>query len=271
MGFRHSPKDAWLVGLALFQCMIWGLTLVFWDALDGWTLVPLSLLAAFLICTNFQCVAHNFIHNPFFGDTALNGAFSLVNTLCLGIPQSLYTAHHLNHHQYNNQTGDWSALHRYSKKPGTQEALWRYAIVGPIRADIGPAFKGARTLGLGSLVVAEAGLLAAVVVAAFAIHATWVVEFFLPTLYLGHILAYAENYLEHDRADPAKRMANSVSCYSSWYNRIWFNNGYHQEHHAYPRINWTRIPEARGRMLPESQRRVVKHAHWFGHWQASKS
>ena len=89
------------------------------------------------------------------------------------------------------------------------------------------------------------------------------VFFYLPVWYLGIAAAQAENFLEHYSARPGDRTADSVSCYGSLYNLLRFNHGYHQEHHYRPQVHWTRVPELKHLLPPESDRRVVRWAHWF--------
>src|SRR5581483_6743634 len=60
--------------------------------------------------------------------------------------------------------------------------------------------------------------------------------------YLGWVMSYAEGYLEHYGCQPGNVYANSVSSYNRLYNLLWFNNGYHQEHHWDPKSHWTRMP-----------------------------
>ena len=72
-----------------------------------------------------------------------------------------------------------------------------------------------------------------------------------------------EHYLEHYGATPGDRRTDSVSSYGRLYNLIWFNNGYHQEHHFRPQVHWTRVPEVKSLLPPESERRTVRGAHWF--------
>jgi fatty acid desaturase len=69
------------------------------------------------------------------------------------------------------------------------------------------------------------------------------VFFYLPAYYLGWVLSYAQGYLEHYRCEPGNPLANSVSSYHRLYNWLWFNNGYHQEHHWDPKVHWTRMPQ----------------------------
>lgn len=112
-------------------------------------------------------------------------------------------------------------------------------------------------------VVLETVALAAFIVILYALNSKGFLFLFLPVWYLGHCSAQAENYLEHHGAIPGSRFTDSVSCYNALYNLIWFNNGYHQEHHYKPQIHWTKIPEVTSMLPPVLERRVVRGAHWF--------
>jgi fatty acid desaturase len=268
--FAHSIKDAWLVSLALTElALIVGVAVTF-DRLPGWGVIVAAALAIFLNCTNFQCIAHNFVHTPFFARDGLRCTFSVFNSLILGLPQTLYRYHHLNHHAYNNDapdpvtgtTRDLSSTYRFSRRPGRPESLVTYALLGPLRGDVGALYAEAGRHRETGLVWAEVTALVGFS-AALIVFQPLFAAFLLPTWYLGHVAAYAENYLEHHGAIPGNRLTDSVSSYGRAYNLIWFNNGYHQEHHYRPQVHWSRVPALRAEMLPESARRVVKHAHWF--------
>ena len=86
-----------------------------------------------------------------------------------------------------------------------------------------------------------------------------VVGYLIPSLVGGQIFALWENYCEHHRANPYDRFRDSVSCYDSFYNWLWFNNGYHQEHHLRPQLHWTLIPVVKDE-LP-SDRVIVRSHH----------
>lgn len=47
---------------------------------------------------NANTIAHHFIHNPFFRSRTMNGVFSGMLTLVLGVPQTLWRRRHLDHH-----------------------------------------------------------------------------------------------------------------------------------------------------------------------------
>ena len=264
--FHHSHKDALLVALSalglatqIAGCLLWN---------SGHFLMSglLAVTVPFLICTNYQCISHNFIHNPFFRNKLANRIFSQLNSLSLGIPQTLYKYHHLNHHQFNNdakdpvtgQTSDHSSIYRRSKHLNRPESILSYALVGVWRTDLGSYYRTASGRQLAYQVWIELIYLVCFYALLMYLSPTYTCLWLLPAWYLGQALALAENYLEHYGADPHDIKANSVSCYNPIYNFIWFNNGYHQEHHCSPRVHWTLIPKQR---LLNGRHRIVPYCH----------
>jgi fatty acid desaturase len=269
--FAHSRLDVLLVLLALVQLATLLYGALTFGAVPRIQSLVVGLVSVFLICTNFQCIAHNFIHNPFFRSRRLNDAFSLFNSLLIGGPQSLYRFHHLHHHKYNNDapdpetgtTRDVSSTWRHSAWPGREEGFLSYALLGYFRSDFGFLLNEARKRGRIRGVSLEFAAVLGLVAAIGFLNPLGLVCFYLPVWYFGNVAAQAENFLEHYGAFPGDRKTDSVSSYGTLYNLIWFNNGYHQEHHYRPQVHWARIPEVKDLLPPESDRRVVRGAHWF--------
>lgn len=268
--FRYTAHDVWLIVVALLGVTLLPTSYFAFQSWNAPSLGALALVQAFVICTNYQCVAHNFVHNEFFAVRRWNFAFSVLNTLAIGVPQSIFRQHHLNHHQYNNcplaqdgSVGDRSSLYRYSNRADEPEPFWRFALLSPLRADILLYAVAARKRGHAARLAAESA--ASAMLAAGLLYWDWryFAFYYVPLIYVGHVLTYAEGYFEHFKATPGDKMRNAASCYGRLYNMFWFNNGYHQEHHCFPQVHWTRIPEKRAEMLPEAERRVVPTAHWF--------
>lgn len=99
-------------------------------------------------------------------------------------------------------------------------------------------------------------ILAVIIYWLFILSLNW--QFFLcaylPLFYVGWFLAHMENYFEHFKASsPADRFGNAVSFYHPFYNRIMFNEGYHQEHHISPQDHWTLRPKTRDRYAEKMQ------------------
>jgi fatty acid desaturase len=269
--FAHSRLDGLLVLVALAQLGLLLLGIVTFGAIDWYASLAIGLVAAFLICTNFQCVAHNFIHNPFFRGPRLNRAFAVFNSLLIGTSQSIYRVHHLHHHRYNNDrrdpvtgtTKDFTSTWRHSSSLEREENVLRYSLFGYFRSDLRLLFSQAGRRALLGDVLVEFLAVAGMVLAFGVANPLGLVCFYLPVWLLGNVLAQAENYLEHYGAFPGNRKTDSVSCYGKLYNLVWFNNGYHQEHHYRPQVHWSTIAAVRPLLPPETERRVVRGAHWF--------
>jgi fatty acid desaturase len=249
---RHSAWDAIpaLCGLGIVALLLY--TFLWFDRLSWLVLVPTFLAVTWSYCWNLQCISHNFIHNPYFRNPWFNRAYSLLETVALGVPHVLYHHYHMNHHWGDNDakgpdgsTRDWSSIYRYGKD-GKPEAFWKYCLVSFFRVEVGPVVRvTARHHQLPQLAV-ESIVLGVFWSAMLLVNWKYFVLFYLPSYYLGWVLSYAEGYLEHFGCQPGNQFANSVCSYTRLYNFLWFNNGYHQEHHWDPKRHWTKMSELHG-------------------------
>ena len=115
--------------------------------------------------------------------------------------------------------------------------------------------------------VVETVALAVLWLTMLAVNRRYFVFFYLPSFFWGWVLSYAEGYLEHFGARPGNPFANSVSSYNRLYNLLWFNNGYHQEHHWDPKMHWTRMKELSARIRPQMEAnhtRILRGPHITG-------
>ena len=269
--FRYSRWDALLAlsGVGIIALLLWSF-LCFHSLSWGATALAFT-AAAWSYCWNLQCISHNFIHNPYFQNAWLNRAFGVLESLAIGVPHLLYHHYHMNHHQGDNDakgpdgtTRDWSSIYRHSRGD-RPEPFWRYVLFSFFRVEVGPVLSVAIKHGRANV--------AQVAVESLALGGMWLlfllgdwryfVYFYLPSYFSGWVLSYAEGYLEHHGGQPGNPYANSVSSYNALYNALWFNNGYHQEHHYRPQVHWTRLPNVTPLLPDETERRVVRGAHWF--------
>lgn len=199
--FRHSPRDGWLVGLAVLQAaLLWfGLTRV--AMLGNWGALGFAASFGLAICWSSNTVSHNHLHQPLFRAKALNVALSWFLTLSMGVPQSLWRARHFWHH---------------AGEP----------------AQARPSFVNRQ-------VAIEAAAILALWGALFAYSPMGLLFAYLPGYALGLLLCRLQGDMEHWRTRSANR---GVSYYGSLYNSMWFNDGYHAEHHRFPSEHWTRLP-----------------------------
>jgi fatty acid desaturase len=268
--FRYSAYDAIpaLAGVTIVAFFLW--TFLAFASLSWWVLVPAFVVVAWSYCWNLQCISHNFIHNPYFKNVWLNRAFSVLETLAIGVPHVLYHHYHMNHHWGDNDrkgpdgsTRDWSSIYRHSRDE-RPEPFWKYCLVGFFRVETSAVVRtAARHRHLSQLAVETVVLIGFWAVMAV-VNWRYFAFFYLPSYYLGWVLSYAEGYLEHYGAQPGNPFANSVSSYNRLYNLLWFNNGYHQEHHWDPKRHWTRMHDLHQEIkyqLAANQTRTLRGPH----------
>src|SRR5262249_19040690 len=145
----------------------------------------------------------------------------------------------------------------------------RYCLYSFFRVEIGPVVKVAMKHGWVNMAQVVVETLAMVAFWALMAIVSWqyFVFFYLPSFFLGWVISYAEGYLEHYGGQPGNPYANSVSSYNRLYNLLWFNNGYHQEHHWDPKCHWTRMTALHRELAPMLQAnhtRILRGPHLTG-------
>ena len=210
--FRTSRRDAALLTLALLQGL--GLLTVTLLPTPTGLLQRLSipLMVAVLLWWDSNTISHNHLHNPLFRAPAHNRAFSLYLSVVLGVPQSLWRARH----------------------------FWHHAILPPP-----PPTAQLRRPTAGPWLPVELGLIAALWLLLLTQRPTFFLLSYLPGYLLGLGLCQLQGHYEHAAA------AAGVSHYGWLYNWLFFNDGYHAEHHRHPSEHWTRLPQ---RQLPGAPR-----------------
>ncbi|HEY7120158.1 MAG TPA: fatty acid desaturase [Tepidisphaeraceae bacterium] len=273
--WAHSRWDVIpaLAGLAHLAYVIF----LFWafPRLSWWALIPLGLVYSISISWNINGVSHNFLHNRFFRWGVLNRLFSLIESLTCGFSQVFYESVHRRHHMGNadrpDETGetiDPLSIYKHGHD-GEPENPWTYVFLSYFRDDPRQIFRDVRRL-FGPT-IAWWGVLE--IVAFMALYTVagilnWrFICYFLPFYYFGHCLSYLNGYYLHFGGKPDLPLAWGVSSYHRLYNWLWFNNGYHAEHHYRPRVHWTRM-KALHEELVDKQRdagtRVIKPPHALG-------
>src|SRR4051812_3268260 len=82
--------------------------------------------------------------------------------------------------------------------------------------------------------LAESGLVITLWVIVFNLSPTFWLSVWLPGCLLGLFLCYLQGHYEH--------AAGTTSHYSRIYNLLFFNDGYHVEHHSRPGRHWRNLP-----------------------------
>jgi fatty acid desaturase len=239
-----------------------------------WGTVVMAVAYAVGISWNINGVAHNFIHNPFFASPALNRIFRIVLSLTMGFSQTFSETVHWRHHRGNSDhradgtTVDWLSIYRYSDDD-EPESVWRYSLLGFFRNDPKAIHAELRKRNAREAAWGRFELSASIVLIVVMLIVQWkfTLFVFLPGYYAGHALSNLNGYYEHYGADPDVSLAWGVSSYNRPYNWVWFNNGYHAEHHYRPNTHWTQMAQLHER-IAEAQResgvRVLRQPHALG-------
>lgn len=170
--------------------------------LRGASAVMAAAMLALATVYTLNTVAHWHLHRPLFVHRGWSRALSLFLTLATFVPQSVWKKRHLWHH-----AGEPAGRVRLRLSRNVAVEL---AVVAAVLFVLG----WLRPLALG-LVVA-------------------------PGFALGMALCRMQGHFEH--AGDADRARSGVSHYGWLYNALWFNDGYHAEHHLAPAVHWTDLP-----------------------------
>jgi fatty acid desaturase len=278
--FRYSPWDAVPVVLAVAHLLYIVAMFAVFAHLHLPLLVKIPLMAvmgiiySFSISWNINGISHNFIHNRYFNSSLLNRCFSLLESVDCCFSQILYDYIHRRHHMGNSDkphgeedTIDWISIYRHGHD-GHAENVWTFTFLSFFREDPKAAWVEIRKHSMSEAVwaIIEMALTGVVMIGLLILNWRFF-AFFLPFWYLGHCLSYLNGYFEHFGGNPDEPMAWGVSSYNWLYNLVWFNNGFHAEHHYRPRAHWTRM-RALHQQIEQQQRengvRVIQPPHVFG-------
>ncbi|GAA2586318.1 hypothetical protein GCM10010399_15410 [Dactylosporangium fulvum] len=270
--WRNSPADAILLGICIAQ---FAGTIALAALTPGglWPRLGSAILVAAMMTYSLIVVSHLFVHQPWFTDDRLNAVVSMVSSANIAQSvQAYHLSHVRNHHRYNNDrkrdgtTADLSSTYRYSRDD-EHAPLWRYlacSLAASIQEYAGTWASLRRLCGVGPQEATLRGLAArhpgrraaelaqirydrlaqlAFTVLLAVLSWQWVLLCYLPAVAVAFTLVNVQNYYRHFGAEPDSRYANSVSHYGRLYNRLTFNDGYHQEHHLRPATHWSRLPE----------------------------
>ncbi|MFI4950650.1 MAG: fatty acid desaturase family protein [Caulobacterales bacterium] len=278
--FRASAWDAAPASLAVIQLALALTLFAVWPSLGWGARIGLLLLYAFSVGWNLNSIAHNFIHNPFFVSAGLNRLMSLVLTLALLSPQTMYRYVHLRHHAGNADRPDASgatvdplSIYQHGRD-GLPEPMLSYVFLEFFRGD--SPFELARRIGRTRPGEARQALFEfwAVIVVYGVLFVAGIATgrwLFTPGMvlasYLGQCVSNLNGYYEHLGGNPDKPIAWGVSTYGRIYNWIFLYNGYHAEHHYRPKVHWTQMTALRRRIAADQRREgvtVIRPAHFLG-------
>ena len=205
----------------------------------------------------------SFQHSGIAGDAAFSQQFY----------DSIHRRHHMGNADLPDETGhtiDPISIYQFGHA-GKPEGMLAYTFLTFFRDDLKTTYRDVARLSPMSARWAVAELICTGL--AFVAGFAWdwkAMLVLIPFWYLGHSLSNLNGYYKHFGGKPAVPIAWGVSSYNWLYNVIWFNNGYHAEHHYRPRIHWTQMKSLHQQIAEEQKRagvHVIKPPHALGFLQ----
>jgi fatty acid desaturase len=272
--FAHSRWDIVPVLFGFVHAAFLVFIFVYFNVMPWWLLLAAGIVYAYSISWNINGIAHNFIHNPYFRSPMFNRLFSLLESLTIGFSQTFYDYVHMRHHSGNSdrkdesgQTKDWLSIYRYGHD-GKPENVWGYTFLSFFRDEPKETYEEIKRRSLADARWGTFEVIAFVTVYFGLLLVNWkCFLFLLPFYYLGNSLSSLNGYYRHYGGNPDLPIAWGVSSYNWLYNFVWFNNGYHAEHHFRPRLHWTKMKEFHAMIRDEQARAGVcqnRFPHPFG-------
>jgi fatty acid desaturase len=295
---RNSVAD--LVPLSVAVLQVSGVVALAWS-FDRLGPIAIMLSAMILLVLGDMAIQaeHYATHRPFFVPRFLNRGCQLLFSVIAGRPSSGYSIGHLHHHAFTISYTHMSlrdalgltsprtilaSIARSYVNAFQLGTVWLLARgLGPRPGETQPAPRQhfdryadyvdqmvSRVLAVGRARPQAARWLWAEIVAIAAFRIGLCIVSYrcfllciLPMEVLAGLWAVYSEFCTHYGATGADASRNAASSYGRLFNLLWYNFGYHQEHHLRPSLHWTRLPSARGELPDERLRRVVPGALWF--------
>ena len=260
--FNETYKDILLILITVFSAISPFISAYFYDDISLFGVIFLIIFLPILYNVHLNASFHYHIHRPIFNIKLLNSLYEYLSSSVAFVGYQDYKFIHIEHHKYVNdklidgKVGDPVSTYRWGN--GKEETFLSYIFKTPFRNIISGSdlkciennfskkvYRIEQIVKLLSIIII--GLINFKFIPLYFIitHSTWV---------MNNALSYSEHY---NAIDPEDTKRDSTSCYNKIYNFLFFNTGYHQEHHYRPGIHWTKLPELR-QQLPEN-RNIVKY------------
>ncbi len=177
-----------------------------------------------------------------------NIALEIFYSLLMGIPFKNYQIGHLSHHKYNNNLGDFTSTWEGSNLNPKPQNIWKYSFLWFSKAkDIKENRKQAINQGfLSSQALIQQkleSLFILILIITLAIWSPIYAFIYISVVYLGWCFIALHNYGQHPPLIYGKPKA--YSYYNRFYNFLFINNGWHEEHHENPQLSYWELEDTK--------------------------
>jgi fatty acid desaturase len=219
--------------------------------------IPLAILLLLLSSLSLSFGIHIFFHECVHRRTLYPTLFNCAASILLGLPFDGYRIHHYNHHAFENGAQDFSTTWKIHAESKVAYSLCSYTLGWPrqlissvkCKTPFGGTPDSANQIK--ARIPAQKIALLLAFMAALLIG--WNVFFlYVALIYLGWALTSLHNFGQH----PPIENVGIPSYLNASYNLVFFNNGLHWEHHAFPELHWYAL-------IPNDHSPKINHAHFI--------
>lgn len=238
-----------------------------------------TLLTAYVIggtCNQNTFLAiHEITHNLAFKGIRANKMLAIVANFAIAVPYAMaFKGYHIEHHKFLGEDGIDTDL------PSRLEAMILNNVAGKtffatfqlLFYALRPGFIRSQKFTYWHAI----NLTAVLTFDAILVHfAGWRPLFYLllSSFFAGSLHPLAAHFIaEHYLMNPVEpgtvqSLAQETTSYYGWLNIFCYNVGYHNEHHDFPSVPWTRLPALRS-LAPEYYDTLPSHKSWpYVTWQ----
>jgi fatty acid desaturase len=206
-------------------------------------------LSALALNFSIHICLHEYLH---YSDChPLRAWANVLYTAVAGLPFDGYRMHHHNHHRFDNGPLDYSCTHRETPRGRQPFGMWRYALGWPgqlkrARVDLASNPPRSRVEELARGRIAYEKWVVVLTILGLAVASWKYALLYVGMVYAGWVFISMHNYGQH----PPELPGSTTSFSNGLYNRLFFNNGLHFEHHAEPGKPWHDLePDARATQI----------------------
>jgi sphingolipid delta-4 desaturase len=260
--FKRDQRSAWWTVLLVALQVIIGIGLVLLDA-PWWAFVIAAYAVGAFANHALFVLIHDYSHNLVFKTANANRIGSIFANIAIVFPAAIgFRNYHLLHHSYLGTPGLDADLPTPNEARWVGNSRWRktiwlimfWAVQGLLRPT---TVKSIRTVD--AWVVFNTVAIAAAMAPIVWFFGWWPVAYlFISTVFsLGAHPVGARWIQEHY----VFKEGQETYSYYGPLNKLSFNMGYHNEHHDFPHVPWSRLPAVRT-AAPEFYDQLYHHRSW---------